>query len=119
MITLDEFKLVIQAIEKQIEKDDKLTDFLMNGYLDGINPVPIFSYESIEMLIKLLAYQFEGSIVFDKKYDDWIGWFIYENDFGMKKLSCFINEKEFVIENSEVFYDFLITFVKNEKESNF
>jgi hypothetical protein len=114
MITLDEFKLVIQAIEKQIEKDDKLTDFLMNGYLDGLNPVPTFSHESVDMLIKLLAYQFEGSVVFDKKHDDWIGWFIYENDFGKKKLSCSIDKKEYVIENIESFYGFLIIFVESQ-----
>jgi len=115
-ISKTHFCYIIKQIEKQLDKDKRLVDFLCSEYIDGY-PVPTISNDSIDSLCKLLSYQFEGDAVFTEKYENWIDWFVLENDFGEKKHSCFLTnnniKKEYIIENTEIFYDFLIEYIKN------
>ena len=116
MIEKKDFIFVLSQIEKQIEKDQNLVRYLIsNNYIEG-NPVGCFSDILLNTTIKLLSTFFEDD-VFTKKIDTWIEWFIFENDFGNKKMSCFIDKIEYNITNSEEMYDFLIKW-KYDNENN-
>ena len=46
--------------------------------------------------------------------DDFISWFIFENNCGKKKLKMFLNNKEYVISNIDELVNFLIEYNKEE-----
>jgi hypothetical protein len=39
--------------------------------------------------------------------DEFVNWFVFENDFGNKNLSCHYQEREYVIKNEKDMYDFI------------
>jgi hypothetical protein len=115
MINKKDFIFVLSQIELQIEKERNFVKFLQDGnYIDG-HVASSFSEPLLDVTIKLLSSFFEDN-VFIKKDDDWLGWFAYENDFGKMKMSCFYDDKEYVITNSEGMYNFLILLKENNNE---
>jgi hypothetical protein len=38
---------------------------------------------------------------------EWVNWFIYDNEFGNRKLSCTIGKKKYIISNLKDFVKFL------------
>jgi hypothetical protein len=116
MINKENFIFVLSQIEKQIEKERKLINFLSDGYIDG-HLVSTFSESLIETTIKLLSAFFEDNAFSDKSIT-WIEWFIFDNDFGKGGLSAFINKKEYKFSNSSEFYNFLITWKNIDNENN-
>jgi hypothetical protein len=115
MLSKKTFIHILDTLEKQHQKDDKLADFLMDGYLDGINPVPTFSQPLIDLTIKLFAEHFEGEKVWDKGFENWIDWYIYENDYGRKGMEVILNKKKYPIHNAEDFYTVLQKWLKIHK----
>jgi hypothetical protein len=113
MIKKEYFILVLSQIEKQLNKDRKLVKFLTdNNYIDG-NPASSFSEPLLDITIKLLSLYFEDD-AFNSKYSDtWIDWFIFDNDFGKRKLPCYMNKKEYIISNADEMYNFLILWKGN------
>lgn len=112
MIEKENFVFVLSQIEKQIEKERKLVNFLSEGYIDGY-PVSTFSEPLIETTIKLLSIFFEDD-AFKNKSNTWIEWFVYDDDFGRRGLTAFIDKKEYKFSNAEEFYDFLILWKKKK-----
>ena len=39
--------------------------------------------------------------------EEWISWFIFENEYGARKFTTQINDIEYVISDERTFYDFL------------
>jgi len=113
IITKEQFVEIINLIQKQSEKDNKFADFMEN-YLDGRFVPTMNDYNGL-VIEKLL------NIIFDDiepdKYDiTWFSWFCYENEFGKRRMSCRLNEIEYVISNAEEFYDFMILWMNIPKE---
>jgi hypothetical protein len=42
--------------------------------------------------------------------DQWISWFVFENDFGRKGLTCKINDKEYKITTAKKLYNVCLKF---------
>ena len=118
ILSKEKFCYILSQIEKQLDKDRRLIDFLNTEYLDG-HSVSTISNDSIDCIIKLLAYQFEGDSVFNKTCENWVDWFVWENGCGRKNMSCYLypdggtsNRIEYPISSAEVFYDFLLEWMK-------
>ena len=117
MISKENFIFVLSQIEKQENKDRNFTKFLQDGnYIDG-HIVSTFSEPLLDTTLKLLSLFFEED-VFNKKNDTWIEWFVYENDFGKQKMSCFIDNVKYKITNAEEMYNFLILWKGNNNENS-
>lgn len=91
---------ICNLIKKQDEKDYKFTEF-MESYLDG-RFVPMMN-EYLTIAIEKLV----NDAFYDNCDESWFSWFVYENDFGKKKLSAWVDEKEYVISSPSNFYDFV------------
>lgn len=115
MINKENFIFILSQIQNQIEKERNLIKFLQdNNYIDG-HTASCFSEPLMSTSIKLLSLFFEDN-AFNSKYGTWIEWFIYENNFGKQKMSCFMNDKEYIISNVEEMYNFLILWKGNNNE---
>ena len=90
-ISKAEFIDVVDLIKKQYKKDNEFADF-MEKYLDG-RFVPVMSEFYGLAIVKALSYIFDDRV--PDKYDStWIEWFMYDNDFGEKKMQAYLNDKE-------------------------
>ena len=117
MISKKDFIEVLNNIQYQEDKDQKLSKFLSNNdYVDG-HIVGSFSEPLMSTTIKLLSLFFEDG-AFNKKNDTWLEWFIYENDCGKKKMLCFMDNIEYKITDAEEMYDFLILWKGKSDDNN-
>lgn len=41
-------------------------------------------------------------------YHGWYSWFVYDNDYGKKRLSAYLEGKEYIIKDCKTFYDFIL-----------
>jgi len=102
MIKLKTFKNIIKAIKKQQKKEHKFCDAL-DKMVDG-RFIPEMSTDILEALLNCLK------DIFNDK-GDWIGWWMYEKDFGKdKKMQAYYkNGKEIKLDTAEDLYIFLKT----------
>ena len=112
IISKEEFIEVIDLLKKQYEKDYSFADF-MEKYLDG-RCVPMMSEYNGSAVIKLLSYIFDDRIPNESDLT-WIEWFIYENDWGNKKLSAHFNNNPYIISSADDMYDFLVDWINFKK----
>jgi hypothetical protein len=113
IITKEQFVEIISLIQKQSDKDHNFTDF-METYLDG-RFIPTMNDHYSLAIQKLLNIIF-NDIETDKYDMTWCDWFAYENNFGKNKMSCWLNEVEYVISTPEEFYDFMVLWMNLPKE---
>ena len=101
MITKKTFCKILELVEKQIKTEGKLANDLQK-YFNGhfVSEISV----SIETAFTVLfAATLEGEV----SDSPWIHWHVWDNEFGKKKLSAFIEEQEYIITSNEDFYEFL------------
>ena len=113
IISKEDFVEIIDLIQKQQQKDIEFANF-MEKYLDG-RFIPTMNDYLTLALEKLFCYVFDDSEFSD---DSWISWFMYDNEFGKKEHSVYLNEREYNIDSPETFYDFLIKWTEHKKKQN-
>lgn len=103
MIDFETFKKAIETIEKYDEKDQKLHDLVGEG-------IGTYSCDMISIMVKLLGSHFNGDV------DDWIGWWLWECNYGTEHY--IYNEKDsdedISLSDIEVFYNFLLNLYNKE-----
>ena len=108
MITKKMLKEILDLLQEQEKKDMKFAD-IMEDYLDG-RTVPMLTDKIYNAFSLLASYALN-----DEDTDmTWIDWFIFETDYGNSPLSAFINDKEYLIDSFDSFYDFLIAWEKHK-----
>lgn len=103
LISKETFIKVCDLIQKQNEKDHNFCSILEN-YIDG-RGVPIMSEHCLSAIDTLMNEIFHDEP--DELGSTWWEWFIYENDFGNKKMSVFLDNIEYVIKSASDLYDFI------------
>ena len=92
-----DFLKAINGLKNFFNEQEKL-----KNVLDIISPsntgVVEFGNWFVDDYIKLLEYAMSDE-------DEWINWFIFENDFGKKHMMCIIDKIEYIISNEETFYN--------------
>jgi len=106
-ITKKQFIESIDLIKKQFDVDKKFAD-TMSQYLDGMF-ISTMSTNSLLAFEKLFNYMI-GDIN-SPHNESWMSWFIYENDFGARKLEAYINNNKYVIDSPESFYSFIEKYI--------
>lgn len=117
ILTEKQFVHYLNKIKEQIDKDDRLDNFLMeNDYQSkDFYSVSTYARTSLEASIELLALA-SG----DNAKDSWIEWWIYDNEFGTKHLEASLEWKGkkiwWDITSVEKLYNFLVKWnkVKNK-----
>lgn len=105
-ITRELFSRIISSIKAQSEKEDRISTSLeemFDGYL-----IPTISEGLTNLLIDILKLEFDDD-------NDWIGWWIYEKEYGtLERLKAYnADGSEIVLNTIDKLYDFLIL---NKKE---
>jgi hypothetical protein len=95
---LDQFTKAIEAIQKQYNKETRLTDALQE-FFDG-HFVPTMSSDATEALIEVLEIHFDDAF-------HTISWWLFENDFGTKGLIITIDGNEIPMVTVEDLYNYL------------
>lgn len=90
------FVLLINALEKQCKEDEDTRKALS----------PVFSESTIIIHTKLIT-DIISVIDQSTNTDGWVDWWIWENDFGRKKLEVTENGKEVTIKTPGQLYDFI------------
>ena len=76
--------------------------------------------EKLDAVIKVISPTSTGVVEFGNEFIDdysrvveiglndqcnWFAWFVFDNDFGKKKMEIRIDGKKYIIENEQIFYD--------------
>ena len=114
MISKSEFVKIINNIKDYHEKEEKLTKYLHEFFMNGHSVVD-FGSELIYTIVKLLAKNISEKYETPLKVT--INWFIYENDFGKNKLSIYDilkdgTQKEYKITSVEKLYAHIVAYLK-------
>ena len=110
-ITKKEFLEICKLLEAQSKKDHSFAVF-MEKYLDG-RFVPMMNDYIGLAVEKLMNAAFHDKINDEFGYTWWT-WFIYENDFGEKKMTVTLDKVEYVITSPSEFYDFMVLWLKHD-----
>lgn len=111
LITKKDFLEICSLIKKQNAKDEAFCDF-MEKYLDG-RFVPMMNEHFNLAIEKLMNVAFDDTVSDDYGYT-WWSWFVYECDFGKKKMEARLLGKPYIISSPEKFYDFMKEWVKQK-----
>ena len=98
-IPFEEFEILLKPIKSYLEYYDKC-----NG---AIGVLCSSSYATIDLGSSLLDSYIELVNKYIEDECDWIGWFVFENDFGKKKYTCTFLDKNYVIKNEKDLYKFM------------
>lgn len=114
MISKSEFVKIINNIKDYHEKEEKLTKYLHEFFMNGHSVVD-FGSELIYTIVKLLAKNISEK--YDVFIEDDINWFVYENKFGKNKLSIYYTlgdgvKKKYKITSTEKMYDYIVAYLK-------
>lgn len=95
-----EFNAAIKNLKKFMEEQDKLNKLLR--FITSSDYVYSelgnkFIDDYIDLLRKL-----------NNDEDDWISWFVFENDFGKRKRKAIINNKELTISTTRELYKIML-----------
>jgi hypothetical protein len=117
MISKTDFVRAINAIKSYWANEEKLTKYLHEFFMDGHSVVD-FGNELTNTIVKLLAKNISEK--HEVSIKDYIEWFIYENDFGKRKLSIYHTleegtEKEHKITSTEKMYDYIVKYLRDER----
>jgi hypothetical protein len=97
-MTLEQFTKAIEAIQKQYNKETRLTDALQE-FFDG-HFVPTMSSDATEALIEVLEIHF-------KDHFHTISWWLFENDFGTKGMTITVDGIDIPMKTVEDLYKYL------------
>jgi hypothetical protein len=102
----NEFTKALHGLKAFIQEREKL-----QGVLDVISPsstgVVEFGNSFIDAYMKLLSRALGDE-------NEWVEWFVYENDFGAKGMEVICNGVEYPITDEKTFYDVCICMVERE-----
>jgi hypothetical protein len=73
-----------------LNKEDKLIEQLAGTYCHANTP----KWYLFDLMIETINEQIEDE-------GDWLSWYIYDNDWGKKKMKAVVNEKEIIIDRIE------------------
>ena len=98
-MTYEEFVISNDKLKEYRKQQEKL-----DAILEIISPsgtgVVEFGNEFADDYIRLISISI-------KDYQEWYSWFVYENNYGKKKLSAFLKGKKYDITDCKSFYDFI------------
>ncbi len=98
MLDYQNFYYAIHNLKKFMKKQDKL-DAVLKVIAPSGTSVCEFGNEFIDDYIRLL----EQSV---NDQSNWVSWFVFENDFGAKKMKVKLpNGKEYKIASEKLLYD--------------
>ena len=105
MLSENKFVWAMKEIQKNHEEIAKFGS-LLDKYFDSF--IFSFGYDLVTTSINILK-----ECVNDTEDDSWIDWFIYENDFGNRKMEAGYNNKTKQIKNASDLYRLIVE--KNKK----
>lgn len=100
IITFEEFERAVNNLKEFFQEQDKLDAVLKVLSPSGTGVVE-FGNKFIDDFIRLG----EAGL---KDQDNWFGWFVFDNNFGARKLTLKFNQVEYVIANEKDFYDVFV-----------
>lgn len=102
MMTYEDFVIANNKLKAFRIEQKKL-----QAVLDVISPsgtgVVEFGNEFIEDYIRIISISIND-------YHEWYSWFVYDNDYGKKRLSAYLEGKEYIIKDCKSFYDFILIY---------
>lgn len=106
-MTLNEFQGFMNEIKKVYDYENKLNDFLKENVEDGY----IYQPTCIDTAINLLSFIFKDTT-------DWIGYYVFELDFGKEYKSGYIMVKgeDVPLATVEDLYEFLVNNMREVDE---
>ena len=105
-LTKDQFVRVINDIKENEEKINRINDVLRENCEDAVYCPPSLHHTLLDLLQEL----------FNDELTDWIGYFIYDLDFGQKWEPGMVtdNGKDIPLKTAEDLYDLLIKNLEKE-----
>jgi len=113
MIPRYAFKEIIKLLKSQFDKEMKFADF-MEDYLNG-RYVPTLSDNLSKAFQILIFYSVEFG--FDDEHNKeltWFDWYMYDCEFGENPSKASFDNKEYLIDSDDTFYDMLIDWEKHQ-----
>lgn len=114
MITKEEFIKTIDIIKEYYEKEEKLTGYLHEFFMDGHSVVDFCNKlidEIIELLAKSMSKKHWGKIVNNIEH------FMYDYNFGDKPSVVSVKKdtttKDYYLDSSSKLYDYIIDYVED------
>jgi len=97
-VSIEEFEALLQPIKIYLDEYEKCNK--------AVGDLCSSSYAVIDLGCKLLGSYIDlvEKLLED---DDWIAWFVFDNEFGKNKMYCESNDKKYVIESVSDMYNFL------------
>jgi hypothetical protein len=96
----NDFYEAIQSLKDFIEEQDKL-DAVLKVISPTSTGVCEFGNKFIDDYIRILEIALGDT-------NQWVSWFVFENDFGNKKFEVRVNDIEYEISNEREFFDVCI-----------
>lgn len=101
-ITYKEFERAISDLKSFFKEQEKL-DAVLKVISPTSTGVCEFGHSFIDAFIRL------GEAALKDEYN-WLSWFVFDNEFGAKKLTVSFDGKDYTIANEKDFYDALVKF---------
>lgn len=95
-----DFYEAIQSLKDFIKEQDKL-DAVLKIISPTSTGVCEFGNKFIDDYIKILEIALGDT-------SQWVSWFVFENDFGNKRLEVRVNDIEYEISNERQFFDIIL-----------
>ena len=99
-MTLDQFAIANDKLKAYRIEQEKLDAVLKVISPSGTGVVE-FGNEFIEDYIRIISISIND-------YREWYSWFVFDNDYGKKRLSAYLEGKEYIIKDCKSFYDFIL-----------
>jgi len=106
MISYDNFYYALTKLKKFMDEQDKLTQ-VINVIAPSGTCVCEFGNEFLDDYINLLEHLVDDN-------SNWVSWFVFENEFGEKKLDVKIGDKKYKIKSDKILYDVCLNFKDEE-----
>ena len=100
MLTVREFEKAINSLQEFFNEQKKL-DAVLKVISPSGTGICEFGNHFVDRYIHLLSLAVNDQ-------SDWVSWYVFENDFGRKKLSVKVNGKNHIIEDAKTFYNLCI-----------
>jgi hypothetical protein len=97
MMTLTQFEHAVAKLQAHFEEREKFDELLRFISPTGTNIIE-YGSEFID------SFTWVVELALGDEYN-WFSWFVFENDFGAKGLSIFIDGKETQITDAKIFYE--------------
>ncbi|MFA5723156.1 MAG: hypothetical protein WC979_02775 [Candidatus Pacearchaeota archaeon] len=105
MISKKDFDYIINAVKEQHELENKFTEF-MQTYIDG-NMASTLSVQLNLAFQRLWAITVEHCDTPEECESNWLEWFMYDCQFGETPMEATIDNKEYLADSTDAFYEIL------------